>query len=335
MNHGNTKTTARAKQAKVRVLHSSRAIRDEVHRIFGRGAGRRVAMVAYVGKGALTYLPKPSGMEVYCWPHPGGTSATAVEALRGEQAKVKFADRIHMKVYWSEKRGAVVGSANLSDNAFGVNGLCEVGVAVPSSHVDIDHLIRTIEPTEVTPQALARLREAEKRWKGERPPSAKRRPDYFAEWFDAPKRPSWKWDWWDSDRGIVSRRAKKAAKEIHPDYAPDDFAYCGREQHRDGDWVLMVKLTRTGRLLSPRWLYVERVVLVERNDRAYNRAYPFQALQVRPPRHCPPPPFQIDKRFRNALRIASSSFGGEEKALTQIDSRAPRRAFLKRIRALI
>lgn len=327
--------TARHTQSNVRVLHSAKAIRDEVLRVFGRGAGRRVAMVAYVGKGALTYLPKPSGMEVYCWPHPGGTSATAVEALRSEQAKVKFADRLHMKVYWSEKLGAVVGSANLSDNAFGVNGLREVGVALPSSHVDIDHLIRTIEPTEVTSQALAKLREAEKMWKGGRLPTGKRRPESFAEWFDAPQRPSWKWDWWDSDGGIASRRAKKAATKIHPDYAPDDFAYCGRKQHRDGDWVLMVKLTRTGRLLSPRWLYVERVVLVERNDRAYNHEYPFQAVQVRPSRHCPPPPFHIDKRFRKALRAASSWFGGGAKALTQIDGRAPTRAFLKRIRALI
>jgi hypothetical protein len=63
---------------------------------------RRVAPVAYVGQDYADYIPSPRGVDVVCNPKPGATSATAVDDLRKAKASVRFSDKPHMKVYWSE-----------------------------------------------------------------------------------------------------------------------------------------------------------------------------------------------------------------------------------------
>lgn len=314
------------------VLHTSQDIRKAIRRIFDDPKQRRVAIVAFVGKGALAHLPKPKGVEVYCWPHPGGTNADAVEVLRARKAKVFFADRVHMKVYWASKRGAVVASANLSDNAFGIGGLREAGVRVPSSMVDIDGMIRLIEPKPVTKGALAGLRResAERENANGQDRSTIHIPS-FDQWYDGQRGAKWKWDYWDIVGGGFSRRAKKAVKMLDPTYVPVKYVECERGMLREEDRVLRVKLTNKGVMQSPEWLYVERVVLVEKNDRVYNGDYPFQAVQAREDRHCPPPPFRIDSRFKKALRQVSTNWGSD-RVRAQVASKPPTPSFLAAVR---
>jgi len=57
-------------------------------------------------------------------------------------ANLQFADRLHMKVYWSEGSGVVVTSANLSTNALGVGDLKEAGVLLGPESLDIDNSLR-------------------------------------------------------------------------------------------------------------------------------------------------------------------------------------------------
>jgi len=56
-------------------------------------------------------------------------------------------------------------------------------------------------------------------------------------------------------------------------------------------------------------MYSDHVVRVHRSDKAYESDYPYQVVQVRSPKHCPPPPFVIDRRFRLALRAAVRELG--------------------------
>jgi len=103
----------------MKILYTSDAIRRAVRRTFGKGSGRRVAVVAFVGTGAEAYLPEPKGLELYCWPSPSGTSARELLLLERRGVLIHFAPRVHMKVYWSARRGVVITSANLSTNAYG------------------------------------------------------------------------------------------------------------------------------------------------------------------------------------------------------------------------
>src|SRR4051812_5854740 len=107
----------------VEVLYSSEAIRVAVRDLFRRGRGRRGAIVAFVGDGAEASLPRPSGLELYCWPCAPGTNPRAIRLLRKLGVDTFFVDRLHTKLYWASGRGAVVASSNLSTNAYGHGGL--------------------------------------------------------------------------------------------------------------------------------------------------------------------------------------------------------------------
>ncbi len=319
-------------RANARVLYTGQEIRNEIHRIFSSTNQRRVAVVAFVGKGAVAHVPKPKGLQVYCWPRAGCTIVSAIEELQDLGADVYFADRMHAKVYWAEKSGAIVGSANISDNAFGSGNLHETAVALSAAEVDIEHLLRLIKPRAVTAEALEALRHEEAIERSRRRDApAKPATPTFVEWHDGKGGTTWKWDYYDDFGGGVSRRAKAAAKEMHPSYVPQAHVYCKRGTLQESDWVLWVRVTSNGILLAPQWIYVERVVLVEKNDSTYNQEYPYQAIQIRARKHCPAPPFTIDGRFKAALRTASRIFGAD-RVRSQLVSKPPTKAFLATIR---
>src|SRR3990172_5431165 len=134
-----------------RFLPDGQAVRKEVYRIFKSEKGRRVALVAFVGKSAEAYLPKPKGIELICWPHAPGTNPTTIKFLmQNRKVDVRFSRRLHMKVYWTATQGTVVTSANLSTNAYGAGALHEAGVLLPSSKIDIDSLLDAVNPQKVT-----------------------------------------------------------------------------------------------------------------------------------------------------------------------------------------
>jgi hypothetical protein len=102
-------------------------------RFFRNRRRRRVAIVGYVGPGANFYLGDPQGIEIICWPRAGGTNAAAVRDLVKRGAVISFADRVHMKLYWSRGGDAVIGSPNLSTNALGAGDLKELALRVAAT----------------------------------------------------------------------------------------------------------------------------------------------------------------------------------------------------------
>lgn len=126
-------------------LYTSKEIRQAIAEIFRVGKdGRRIALSAYVGDSADSYLPFPKKLEVICSPTPGATNPSAIRKLISLGATVQFVDGLHMKVYWSEGVGSVVTSANLSINAMGVGGLKEAGVLLGPEAIDIDQLLKSL-----------------------------------------------------------------------------------------------------------------------------------------------------------------------------------------------
>src|ERR1017187_5279910 len=119
----NIASSGRARQAVV--LYNSADIHSRVKHLFGEASrgDRRVALVAYVGVDGEKYLPHPEALRVICNPTAGGTDPNTLRSLIKNGANVQVSDRLHMKVYWSSRRGCVITSANASSNALGRNGL--------------------------------------------------------------------------------------------------------------------------------------------------------------------------------------------------------------------
>ena len=283
----------------MRILSTTAEIQSAVVRLMQPGV-RRVAITAFVGAGASAYIPKPEGVTVVCWPKAGGTNPAAVRDLLARGANVLFADRLHMKLYWAEGRGAIIGSANLSTNALGSGGLKELAALLPARSVDIDQVLGSVSSRKVSNKELDRL-ELEHRKLG-RKITGSGISISFRDWFEMQARSRWKLGWWDSAVNY-SPQARTTAKA---DFgrSPVNSIWGRAREHVVGDWVLSFCVTKK-RVYPAKWLFVNFVVRARRK----NETYPFEAVQVWTGRQCTPPPFAINKAFNRALSKACHEFG--------------------------
>jgi len=294
------------------VLYSSADVHQTIKRIFREphGRERRVAVVAYVGDDAEAYLPDPDRLEVVCCPAPAATSPLAIRSLLKRGASVRFADSLHMKVYWSSHRGCVITSANLSSAALGMNGLKEAGIFLPPGRVDVDRLLRYANPHKITTAEMRALfRGSVARRQTRKRKSANRRQDYL-DWYNAPYRDAarWKWAWWEGYCKPCS--AAKAVSHKHFGVPkPYDWINCQKAEVRAGDWLLCFQLTDAG-ANGFGWQHVDYVVQVQERERGvYEARSPYQAIQVHTNAHYPAPPFHITPGFRSAFNKAIAQHG--------------------------
>lgn len=293
---------------------------DEVYRcmeMLFRDPGknqRRVVAVAYVGDDAPSLLPDPAGIEIICSPTAGATSASAIGKLNEKGALVSFAERLHMKVYWSEGRGCLVTSANLTRNAMGRGGLHEAGVLLSDRDVPIDKILTSIgKLTPARGSALTKLeRETRAHDAARSIVSTGRTPQRtYPEWYSEHKAGGtvadtlWKLGWWQIDKlGPCKEARARAPARANGAKEPFDCFNVQRNQVQRYDWILTFKLAK--KLVDFDWRMAEDVLRVSPKDkRAYEKEYPFQVVQYRPNRLCPTPPFQADKSFRDAFNRAS------------------------------
>lgn len=102
------------------IVRTTAGIAAKIKHIVASGNGRRVAIVAFIGSDGLKLVGGPSaaeGLEVYCWDNPLSTRPQGIRDLFRSGAKIGFVTNLHMKIFWSEKAGYLVGSANLSQSA--------------------------------------------------------------------------------------------------------------------------------------------------------------------------------------------------------------------------
>ena len=230
-----------------KLLYKSSDVRREIIRLFSSG-GRRVAITAFVGVGAETYLQKPDGIQLICWPTACGTNPNALRMLMKRGVRISFADSLHMKVYWSEWKGTVIASANLSTNALGVGGLKEVGVLLPKGKVDIDRIIKSIKIRPVTEKELKQLDRLHKVYVINNRGSFETAPQglSYKEWYSLPSRPNWKLGWWNGEIEELSLSAKKVSKKEYDVDEPKWGIACRKGEYRQGDWALSFRLTENG-----------------------------------------------------------------------------------------
>jgi len=319
----------------MKILYDSEEIATCIKSLFEKASrsDRRVVLVAYVGKDYATFLPNPQGINVVCNPTPGATSSIAVSGLQKSGANVQFSDRLHMKVYWSETHGCVITSANLSKNALGVRGLKEAGVFAEPNIVEIDALLKSARPYEVTKNRLRELKKKEdeieealalvgRRW-------SDRSTSSYSDWcrLESSSRHVWKLGWW-IETGQYARAAKDWTKLKHARSEPHDFINVSKGQASAKDWFLNFRITPTG-VKSIGWMYVNHVVPIEKSEPAYGKEYPFQAFQALPLSRCPEPPFQITASFRNSFGKAVEKYGRSK--IVDDPDLVPKAALLKYI----
>jgi hypothetical protein len=200
----------------MKVLYDSAQVQQAIKRIFRMSKGRRVAITAFVGKNASAYLPNPDGIELVCWPKAGGTNPSAVRDLIARKVKVRFADDVHMKLYWTSDKGAVVTSANLSTQALGSGGLRDMGVWIPSSAIAINKVLGSLKARAVTESALDKLDAAHLAYSKINPaPKAISNVRSYAKWYASTPRSKWKIAWYYNQSVRLSRKAKGLLEKEH------------------------------------------------------------------------------------------------------------------------
>lgn len=294
---------------KRRLIISSGEMRKTIAHVTGRDAGRRVVITAFVGPDALDFIPDPDGVEVYCWDHPSATDPEGVADLL-QNARVWFVTGLHMKIYWSEDNGVLIGSPNLSRNALAENAaLLESAIYYDdSSAVDIDKIEALLRPKRRAAQDwLDDLRR-----RSNRDPIARRGPrrrlrslrEYFALDNPAP----WRLAFWS---GSASNHTKADYEAVIGVKGIEDIAEARQRLGRStpaprgtvaGDWLLSVVWPRRGKPRGPLdWMNVAHVATVRRGRRAY---------ELRGPRR--PPPFNCKEYgFSAALRRFLLKHGDE------------------------
>lgn len=297
-----------------RVLYKSAEVHAQIKRLFGspNPSDVRVALVAYVGSDAESYLPHPKGLRVICAPS-SGTDPDAIRRLINRGARVEVADKLHMKVYWSQRRGCIITSANASSNALGIGGLKEAGVLVPAEAVDIRRLIKYAQPRPITGKDLHKLDTLKKRQRKEalnRAANTERAAD-FIDWYASPHRSQWKLGWFNDSVSGVSVAAKEQTAVEYGRKQPHSWVTFAKGRVQANDWVLSFALTDRGPK-EVQWLYVDFLVRVSPKERRYYfSGAPFHAVQVHSLSRYPLPPFRITRAFRRALWTALRHYGAE------------------------
>ncbi len=288
----------------MKLLSTSLDIQRAVVRLMKPGA-ERVVLVAFVGSGASAYIPKPKGVTIVCWPKGGGTNPRAVRELMERGARVFFADRLHMKLYWARGRGAVLGSANLTTNALGSGKLKELAVAVPDTSVSIRAILKSVDAQPVSEKRLKRLDREHRKMAGF--VSGGNEPAiHYRTWFDSPARPNWKLGWWDERVGFSTPSIKRAKSEFNKE---PRAAICAKKgDYRAYDWILSFGLTAKG-TREPEWISVDFVI---RHTNSKKDKHPFEAVQVLSNRERTTPPFSLAAGFGKALGAACREFGVEK-----------------------
>jgi hypothetical protein len=295
----------------VKVLYTSKEVRSAIAEIFRSGKnGRRVAVSAYVGDGADFYLPFPDRVQVICSPTPGATNPNAIRKLISLGARVQFADRLHMKVYWAEAVGVVVTSANLSTNALGVGDLKEAGVLLEPESLDIDKLLAPLDLRSAAPEL--HVLDLSHREYYKRNPRKHKPPELsFVDWYRSPEREIWKLLVCEefSNEGISAESRDHARMETGGE--PTTWAWSSEgTAAKEDEWVLCAALKRED-AENFGWLYVDHVQKVSPDDREYSKLYPYELVQLRPLKTYEPPPFAVNSKFKRAFRNAAEKLGIE------------------------
>lgn len=297
-----------------KILVGNKAIRAAVQEIMASNAKRKIAIVAFVGEGADRYLlgrgTKATGLRVICWDKEGCTSPETVRKLQANNVKVDFVSNLHMKLYWGSGQGAVIGSANLSDNGLGDGGLHELAVRVPDGVVDIEAILNGLKCRPVTHSLLKNLfdRTADFRRrnegqgvfdKKERTGKTKGSGFSFDAWLGS-RLPEWRLFIYKYDEEF-EEDPKTLVKLPSFDLKNNHDYWSGTKWYTQvSKWILSVYNGKDGKL-DVTWGMADYQVRMKKNDENYLAPYEtYYAVQMN--KNLKHPPFTLDPKFKEAIK---------------------------------
>ena len=278
-------------------------------------------MVAFVGSGAERFIPRPKGLTLVCWNKPGCTDADTIRHLIELGVEVFFSDDLHMKVYWSATRGAVLGSANLSSNGLGEGGLVELAVKVPSDMVPAERILARLAKVKATPSRLDDLEHRTIAYRSANAgetvfggPATAAPPPSFTDWYNAPTRKTWRLFAYDDSTLRLGEQGKEKLKERGYEKAEDYWT--GDDGQTDPyRWLLSVNVKSKAGAVA--WSCGDFRFRMKSDDPEYTRDWPYFAIQLRPTVKYGKPPFALDAATKKAIRQVLDAEGVKDDASAQ------------------
>ena len=292
-------------------LFETSTIRKAIRDVLQKRQGTRYAIVAFVGKDALDFIAEPDGLTVYCWDNVTATHPDGVRKLRAKGATVYFVSRLHMKLFWSERGGAVIGSPNLTSNALGTGvGLLETAYFVKRPDaIPITAVLDSLKAARrlVTDSVLASYTKkynhaSARRDEFKTTMHDKVSLDTFATFSKLSNGVKWRLNCWKTWTKVSNAALKAVAVLAENDAVskkPLDFVSAAVEVESKpslGEWVLCCRVGRNGSLGRVDWLFTHTIVPVRKNSKFWH-AIEVKSYHTEPPFNC------AEARFKEAFKL--------------------------------
>ena len=304
-------------------LDSSQKVRKKIKELFSKSNKdrRRVIIVAYVGNESRHFLPYRKGIELYCWPQAGGTNPEEILRLMSDGVNIKFVDRLHIKLYWVKDVGAVITSANLSNNALGEGSLSECGVFHTSiKEAQIQKIIDRLSSRDVIPSEINKLRVKHNSFYRAYSPKSEKtsKKQGLISYLEWKKRGygqhPWYLGWWCDpfypSEEVLQEASERGVRKIY------NFINLRSKAGWKNKWFLTFECNEDMKLLknpNMKWVWVEDVVKMHDtpgNSLAFDKENQYQAVQFKKlSPYCLPPFDCSSKEFIEAFRSAIEELG--------------------------
>ncbi|UVW30708.1 phospholipase D family protein [Massilia sp. H6] len=312
----------------MRALLSANAIRTAVHDVLVDPSQDRVVAVAFVGKDPTRWLPSNlKGIQLYCWPKLGSTNPASIETLLNMDVEVHFVENLHAKLFWGAAGGAVIGSANLSENGMDENRLIEAAVHLPAGDPAIADFLSSIHARAVGSkehekefrrqldrlhiadvQYLQRNPHPRKAASGEKPAASRT----FGDWSESKMPERWQLGWWE-EKAEPPRDAAVEFSSRYPGQQYESWLPGVKGELIEGVATLSVKFSSDPRRVlvrpAPYWWYPEDCIVSHQKNA---QQYPYNWLaRIDIPVGRGVPFNPAEKRFQLALKATVDSLGDD------------------------
>lgn len=227
---------------KMEILATSQQISDKIRWVLGDAHDERIALVAFVGYDAAKFLDNPKGIQLYCWLKVPGTNPNGLRSLLSKDVDLFAVKNLHMKLYWSRKRGAVLGSANLSANALENGVQLELAVYLPPKTIDVKRLMKRFVAIRIDGPMIDDFQKRYNLYPLHNQDDIVPFSSNFLDWCDlkpieTPFRLYW---WWDE--ALPPNDVLKVLKqETGSDYNLGFINSMSKKDYEPGEWVLSFK----------------------------------------------------------------------------------------------
>jgi len=288
----------------VKILRKSHKIAEMIRKIFSDESDERIIAVAYVGANAISYLPNPRNIKIYCSTAIPGTNPISLRELKKNGVDIRKIDKLHSKLYWSKSHGVVICSANLSDNGLSKKGNHEAGVYLPPDSFDVDNYVNSFRSDPINFSDINALeREYNLYMLRNRTTQGVCKPPDFLDWNEETG-PAWKIFLWTEEADLPKDVSVQLARE-HPEVEEENTNYivsAASDSYQEGGWVLEFKARyNDGRLQSVRkfdWFIPEVRIM---SQQPYDDDYPHYWINLHNTT-LPSQPFVINRKFINSFK---------------------------------